>query len=84
MADYLQQLCAQRKRTHPHYHSHSHSHYGAPDKSDKFIGPGGIKTATGRIRHVVIIDREVDLLTPMLTQLTYEGILDELFGIQGG
>jgi lysine-specific histone demethylase 1 len=31
---------------------------------------------------VIIIDREVDPVTPLLTQLTYEGLLDEVFGIQ--
>ncbi|RCI15408.1 hypothetical protein L249_7032 [Ophiocordyceps polyrhachis-furcata BCC 54312] len=31
---------------------------------------------------VIIIDREVDLVTPLLTQLTYEGLIDEIFGIQ--
>ncbi|KFH47998.1 Vacuolar protein sorting-associated protein 33A-like protein [Hapsidospora chrysogenum ATCC 11550] len=31
---------------------------------------------------VIIIDREVDLVTPLLTQLTYEGLIDEAFGIQ--
>lgn len=31
---------------------------------------------------VIIIDREVDLVTPLLTQLTYEGLIDELYGIQ--
>lgn len=31
---------------------------------------------------VIIIDREVDMVTPLLTQLTYEGLLDEVFGIQ--
>ncbi|KKA29976.1 hypothetical protein TD95_002980 [Thielaviopsis punctulata] len=30
---------------------------------------------------VIIIDREVDFVTPLLTQLTYEGLLDEVFGI---
>lgn len=30
---------------------------------------------------VIIIDREVDFVTPLLTQLTYEGLIDELFGI---
>ena len=34
------------------------------------------------IGQLVIIDRTVDLATPMLTQLTYEGILDEMFGIK--
>ncbi|RDA85860.1 hypothetical protein CP532_4910 [Ophiocordyceps camponoti-leonardi (nom. inval.)] len=31
---------------------------------------------------VIIIDREVDLVTPLLTQLTYEGLIDEIFSIQ--
>ena len=31
---------------------------------------------------VIIIDREVDPVTPLLTQLTYEGLIDELYGIQ--
>lgn len=33
------------------------------------------------IDHLILIDRSVDLLTPMVTQLTYEGLIDELFGI---
>ncbi|OAA54735.1 vacuolar sorting protein [Niveomyces insectorum RCEF 264] len=34
------------------------------------------------IECAIIIDRDVDLVTPLLTQLTYEGLIDELFGIQ--
>ena len=34
------------------------------------------------VEGLVIIDREVDLVTPLLTQLTYEGLIDELFGIE--
>ncbi|KAJ4166790.1 Vacuolar protein-sorting-associated protein 33 [Fusarium oxysporum] len=30
---------------------------------------------------VIIIDREVDFITPLLTQLTYEGLIDEVFEI---
>lgn len=30
----------------------------------------------------IIIDRSVDWVTPMCTQLTYEGMLDEFVGIQ--
>ncbi|KAJ2558923.1 hypothetical protein EV175_000573 [Coemansia sp. RSA 1933] len=33
---------------------------------------------------VVIMDRAVDLTTPLLTQLTYEGLLSEIFGISDG
>jgi lysine-specific histone demethylase 1 len=31
---------------------------------------------------VILIDREVDFVTPLLTQLTYEGLIDEVFEIQ--
>lgn len=34
-----------------------------------------------QIDHLLLIDRSVDLLTPLATQLTYEGLIDELFGI---
>lgn len=30
---------------------------------------------------LILIDRQVDMITPMCTQLTYEGLIDELFGI---
>ena len=33
---------------------------------------------------VVVIDREVDFVTPLLTPLTYEGLIDEVVGIQNG
>jgi hypothetical protein len=34
------------------------------------------------IENLIIIDREVDFGTPLLTQLTYEGLIDEFVGIQ--
>ncbi|KAI0974228.1 Sec1-like protein [Xylaria arbuscula] len=34
------------------------------------------------IESAIIIDREVDFVTPLLTQLTYEGLIDEVWGIQ--
>lgn len=34
------------------------------------------------IETLIIIDREVDFITPLLTQLTYEGLIDEKFGIK--
>jgi hypothetical protein len=33
---------------------------------------------------LVLIDRNVDLITPMCTPLTYEGLLDEILGINHG
>jgi hypothetical protein len=32
--------------------------------------------------NVIVLDRRCDLVTPLLTQLTYEGLLDELFEIK--
>lgn len=36
------------------------------------------------INTLILIDREVDMVTPMCTQLTYEGLLDELLHINNG
>ncbi|KAK6192041.1 hypothetical protein SNE40_003590 [Patella caerulea] len=36
---------------------------------------------TPQIDNLLILDRNVDLLTPLLTQLTYEGLIDETFGL---
>ncbi|KAK2072829.1 hypothetical protein P8C59_007160 [Phyllachora maydis] len=47
------------------------------NETDKF----GLTPST-TIETAIIIDREVDFVTPLLTQLTYEGLIDEVFGIQ--
>jgi vacuolar protein sorting-associated protein 33A len=39
-------------------------------------------TPSGKIDSLVILDRKVDMITPLLTQLTYEGLIDELIGIK--
>lgn len=44
-------------------------------------GKNGLSPST-TIESAIIIDREVDFVTPLLTQLTYEGLIDELFGIE--
>lgn len=36
------------------------------------------------IDDIILIDRWVDPLTPLITQLTYEGLIDELIGIRYG
>lgn len=33
---------------------------------------------------LIVLDRQADLVTPFLTQLTYEGLVDELIGIKNG
>ncbi|KAI7959595.1 hypothetical protein MJO28_003386, partial [Puccinia striiformis f. sp. tritici] len=40
------------------------------------------KLTPGSIDSIVILDRQLDMVTPMCTQLTYEGLLDEIFGIK--
>ncbi|XP_049767289.1 vacuolar protein sorting-associated protein 33A [Schistocerca serialis cubense] len=37
--------------------------------------------ASSQIDHLLLIDRSIDLLSPLATQLTYEGLIDEIFGI---
>ena len=37
---------------------------------------------TPQIDNLLILDRMVDPVTPLLSQLTYEGLIDEIFGIQ--
>ena len=34
------------------------------------------------IESLIVIDREIDFATALLTQLTYEGLIDEMFGIR--
>lgn len=41
---------------------------------------GKESTAVSQIDTLFLFDRSVDLLSPMATQLTYEGLLDEIFG----
>ena len=36
------------------------------------------------ISRMVMIDREVDLVTPMMTQISFEGLIDEVTGIKNG
>lgn len=33
---------------------------------------------------MIIIDRNIDMLTPLLRQTVYEGVADEFYGINGG
>jgi hypothetical protein len=33
---------------------------------------------------MILLDREVDMVTPLCTQLTYAGLIDEMYGIRNG
>lgn len=45
-------------------------------------GDNKVFSQPSQIDHLLLIDRSVDLLSPLATQLTYEGLIDELFGIK--
>jgi hypothetical protein len=44
--------------------------------------PGSVSGISGKFDSLIIIDRRVDMITPMLTQLTYEGLIDEFLSIK--
>ena len=52
----------------------------AADLSTSYLTSFGL-TPSSTIENLIIIDREVDYPTVLATQLTYEGLLDEVFGI---
>lgn len=39
-------------------------------------------TPSTTIESLIVVDREIDFATPLLTQLTYEGLIDEVVGIK--
>jgi hypothetical protein len=39
---------------------------------------------SNQVDSLIIIDRSVDWVTPMCTQLTFEGLLDEYVGVKNG
>lgn len=54
----------------------------AEQSSDAINGFSKETLPSASIDNLVIIDREVDFASPMLTQLTYEGLIDEFVGIK--
>jgi len=52
----------------------------AVDDGEHGAGGGGGGGGGGELE-LILIDRSVDMVTPMCTQLTYEGLLDEVFGM---
>jgi hypothetical protein len=44
--------------------------------------PDNEKKVPTQIENLILIDRSIDLITPMMIPATYEALLDELFGIQ--
>jgi vacuolar protein sorting-associated protein 33A len=54
----------------------------ADQSSDALHGLSKGNLPSASIDNLIIIDRDVDFASPMLTQLTYEGLIDEFVGIQ--
>lgn len=50
------------------------------DSGTSYLTSFGL-TPSSVVENLIIIDREVDFLTPLSTQLTYRGLLDEAFGV---
>ncbi|KIM70074.1 hypothetical protein SCLCIDRAFT_1207361 [Scleroderma citrinum Foug A] len=50
-----------------------------PNQSLTAVNPA---TPTAPFDSLIILDRHVDMITPLLTQLTYEGLIDEVIGIR--
>ncbi|KII91306.1 hypothetical protein PLICRDRAFT_89630 [Plicaturopsis crispa FD-325 SS-3] len=44
--------------------------------------PDTLVANSEKIDSLIVLDRRVDMITPLLTQLTYEGLIDELIGIK--
>ncbi|KAF7727274.1 hypothetical protein EC973_007790 [Apophysomyces ossiformis] len=44
--------------------------------------PSLLNSVSSHIEQIIIIDRNVDMLTPLCTQLTYEGLIDEMMTIK--
>ncbi len=55
--------------------------YDSMEGKTKSSGKEGEAT---EIDALIMIDRTVDLFTPLMTQMTYEGVIDELYGIKCG
>nr|XP_006818336.1 PREDICTED: vacuolar protein sorting-associated protein 33B-like [Saccoglossus kowalevskii] len=46
---------------------------------------GELKSAlNNEIGHLILLDRDIDYVTPLCSTVTYEGLLDEIFGIKSG
>jgi hypothetical protein len=54
----------------------------AGETSAASVSPAGGIMPSASIESLIIIDRDVDFATVLLTQLTYEGLIDEMVGIQ--
>ena len=50
----------------------------------KRLQQGVVNEIVPEIDAMYVFDRSVDFVTPLMTQLTYEGLIDEMFGLRNG
>ena len=53
-------------------------------KREMFSNSPSAKEVVPQIDAVILLDRNIDLVTPLSTQLTYEGLIDEIYCIRHG
>ena len=53
-------------------------------RQELFSAGSAMKDIPPQFDAVILLDRSLDLLTPLSTQLTYEGLVDEIYGIKHG
>lgn len=53
-------------------------------RKEMFSNVSSAKAIAPQIDAVILLDRTVDLMTPLSTQLTYEGLIDEIYCIKHG
>jgi hypothetical protein len=53
------------------------------ERARKQVGPEAFMQDP-EIETLIILDRDIDIITPMLTPSTYEGLIDELYEIKDG
>lgn len=54
------------------------------DSGNGGIGVQSYSSSVGGIDTLILLDRSIDMISPMCGQLTYEGLLDEVFGLSCG
>ena len=64
------------------------SNFGSADQSSSGNSNASLDNPSsmlpGKIDTLVLLDREVDLISTLISPLTYEGLLDEIVGIENG
>jgi vacuolar protein sorting-associated protein 33A len=74
------------KGNHAHRFARMFIHHLSTLPSSSSTSPGQRRAqgllGESTIDGMVIIDRKVDMVTPLLTQLTYEGLIDECMGLK--